>query len=715
MNEPVGEFSVGAVRGKRTRGTSALARDDQSFPPRQPGSPSATEPPLEPSSRISFDWRRIASALQARRGVIGFAAGILGLLAFGGGYLAGNFSVRVTLLSRESASPPAPGADAESYRPRQFSTATLVNLMQSPELLRRVAAASQPTASESSLQGRMRVEALPGTELVALTIKGKHARSLVALANLFGTEAVALGRELQATEAAQLNQFCTEQLATLDKQLAQLNAELVGFQKRENIADPDAEKQGYLNQLSTVTARADNARIEGELVGLQITSLQQEISHQNPIALQLEAARTKLTEMLGRYTEAHPLVQSQRSLIADLERQLTNHEAITPYNPRYSGNPQVAAMYSHLVDLLARKATLSREATELVSLRDSLHGNITGLAGKSLQYATLKAQLDGLQKTRDQLAARQRAAQLDQTSAEGYYRVFAPVTEAQVNYAPRWYQALLAGMVGLILGVLGAGLVVAGRELADRRLKTAADVERETGLPVLASVGDLSRMTQAEQEAWAFRTWTALAGQLNGSPNRGLVCGFISSQEGEGRSTWIELLLGAAKQRGLQVMTVSAHPNESDASTADLPPNVVPGDFSRSSTRPPAHQSADTANQPELTIAPATAEPLARRPVAMAHIPLPGRVWNLAHRQAWQNSLAQLRRMDNLALLVELPPAAMPEAVLLAESLPQVIWLADSGKARVRETRQQLQTLRHAKCRLVGAVLNHEPRPVFEL
>jgi hypothetical protein len=44
-----------------------------------------------------------------------------------------------------------------------------------------------------------------------------------------------------------------------------------------------------------------------------------------------------------------------------------------------------------------------------------------------------------------------------------------------------------------------------------------------------------------------------------------------------------------------------------------------------------------------------------------------------------------------------------------------VIWLADSGRSSGRDTRDQLQTLRHAKCRLVGAVLNHEPKPIFQL
>lgn len=719
MNEPAGEFSVSAVRAKRARFAPATTRDDHAFVPRDHTAPPAgsaaghtTE--AKPARRVPFDpWRVVAALKEHRRWTV-YAAGVTALVAFVVGFIVSDYTVRVMLLARESTTALALNTDAAGYRPRQLTPQTLVNLMRSQELLRRVAAASQPPLTESSLSGRMTVEQSPDSELVSLSIAGRNRKSLVTLANLFGDQVVALGRELQAAESAQMNRFCQGQLAALDQQLLQLNSDLVTFQRTEKLADPDAEKQGYVKQLADTMARADHARIEAELADLQIETLQNEIAQQNPVAQKLESARSKLTEMYGRYTEAHPLVQSQRKTIAELEKQLGSAGPGTVSSARYSDNPQVVAMYARLVELQTRKMTLQREQTELAKLRESLQGKVTGLSEKSLQFATLKAQLDGLQQTRAQLAARQREAQLYQANSQGYYRVFAPVTLADVDYSTRWFNAFLCAIAGLVIGTLGAGLVVAGREVADRRLKTAEDVQRTTGLPVLASVGDLSAMTQTEKEAWAFRTWTALAGQLNASPNRGLVCGFISSSAGEGRSTWIELLVGAAKQRGLQVMTVSTRQGETNPSTTELPPNVVAQDFSRSTSRGP-RKRAGSSDQTELAFAQSQAMEVARRSVTEAHIPLPGKVWDLAHRQEWQNSLAHLQQVDNLALLVELPPASMPEAVLLAESLPQVIWLADSGKASVRETRMQLQTLRHARCRLVGAVLNHEPKPVFEL
>ena len=98
-----------------------------------------------------------------------------------------------------------------------------------------------------------------------------------------------------------------------------------------------------------------------------------------------------------------------------------------------------------------------------------------------------------------------------------------------------------------------------------------------------------------------------------------------------------------------------------------------------------------------------------------AIVPLTDWVWNVDRRKQWQNALSQWQAKENIAVLVELPPASTPQAVLLAEGLPQLIWVADSGRPRMHETRKQLETLRHAKCRLAGAVLNHEPDKAFSL
>src|SRR5260370_6176315 len=86
----------------------------------------------------------------------------------------------------------------------------------------------------------------------------------------------------------------------------------------------------------------------------------------------------------------------------------------------------------------------------------------------------------------------------------------------------------------------------------------------------------------------------------------------------------------------------------------------------------------------------------------VVHIPLPGWVWNLERRKQWREALNHWRKIENLVILVELPPASVAEAVLLGSNLPTMIWLADSGAAHAGQTRVQRENLRNRRCTLSG-------------
>jgi hypothetical protein len=234
-------------------------------------------------------------------------------------------------------------------------------------------------------------------------------------------------------------------------------------------------------------------------------------------------------------------------------------------------------------------------------------------------------------------------------------------------------------------------------------------VRRVTGLPVVASADDLGRMSEAEQKNWAFRAWTSLQGLLSPSPNQGLVCGITSSENGEGRSTWIRLLADAASQRGFRVLTIVACPPERNGKAIAETELIANGTSALETVVPVNNNEAMVG--PNVLCAPdeVTQKLIGLNPEPVVQIPLPGWVWNLERRKQWQAALRHWSQIDNIALLVELPPASMPETVLLAENLPNLIWLADGEKATAAKTCEQLETLRNARCHLAGAVLNRAP------
>ena len=304
----------------------------------------------------------------------------------------------------------------------------------------------------------------------------------------------------------------------------------------------------------------------------------------------------------------------------------------------------------------------------------------------------------------------------------GFCRVLAPATLKNVVAHKRETKiaalAGLAGMLGALLGV-GALLLV---EVADDRLKTVSDVKRVTRLPVLAAAGDLNRMNERERSDWAFRTWTRLQGGLSPSPNHGLVLGITSAERGEGRSTWVHLLAEAASLLGFRVLTIATCPSPrgSEAQKERQLPNGVVAKTGKIETGGSSAAATTGAEVPQAAVALRSSSNVLAAPAQVAeklagvdsqpmvHIPLPGWVWNLERRKQWQDALRHWSNIDNIVILVELPPASVPEAVLLAENLPNVVWLTASGKAAATRTREHLETLHHARCHLAGAVLNRE-------
>jgi hypothetical protein len=172
------------------------------------------------------------------------------------------------------------------------------------------------------------------------------------------------------------------------------------------------------------------------------------------------------------------------------------------------------------------------------------------------------------------------------------------------------------------------------------------------------------------------------------------------------------MLVGAAKERGFEVIKL-------DFTNAHLAEHLFPSanGISNNTTLASDPTPADAAAGESSALAvPQSNKSLAQsRQPSVIHIELPGLVWDLDRRIQFQTELEQWQSVSRSVILVDLPPASVPEAVLLAENLPQLIWLVDAGKSHARETRLHLETLRHARCKLVGAVLNHEPEPLINL
>ena len=590
--------------------------------------------------------------------VLGSATGAVVLYLLGLQVIKPKFTASAQLLRYE-----APGK-SESFKTAPVSGDTFAALIRAPELLQEVGRRAIPPMPAQILAKSIKVDPDPDSDIVRIELAGRDPQRAIDLLNLYITNSVEYTRTLEAKAAGVIaNEYLKKQLKEMDDDIAYLEEQFRKGPIGLNLSGKLASVGGKVNSLNTNLASAQPSMLS--------------FSRQ---AESLQKAQADLYDLLSQYTDLHPKVRAKRQQIEELQHEMAGASTNT--------------------DFSAAALAVSRPSG-------------TDAANPELEILQIK--LRTLEDGRQDLIKREREAELYMSTPTGNVRVFAPASMATVKTNHRRIKIGLATVMGACAG-LGAGLfLILVAEFFDNRLKTADDVRRVTKLPILGALGDLHSMPPSERAQWAFRAWTMLQGRLSPSANFGLVCGVTSSAPGEGRSTWVSLLAEAASMTGFRVLTIATRPSPTHVKANLEIPNGHPAEETPEPIQP---NHLSTALTPSVLASPdqVTQKLTGPNSQPVVHIPLPGWVWNLERRKQWREALNQWRQIDNLVIFVELPPACVPEAVLLGSNLPNMLWLSESGSARATDTVAQLETLRHARCNLVGAVLNKEPsKPVRKL
>lgn len=647
--------------------------------------------------------------------VLGTAAGVVGGWMLGKKLWTTTYSASAQLVRYEAQ------VTGDAYRPQLIRGETLLGVSKSPEVMR--AAVENSKMPEDQL---LSVNAAfeRQSDIVNVQAAAKTPEAAIALANGYTTAFIGWTQENQRQEATVADKNNKQYLADNEADLAAARKLLpTGMQAAPLVATSTAPSaDGVTAPIVTLSQR----RLE-----------------------QIQKAEEELADSLVKYTDDHPEVKIQRMRLAQLK----------------NGLPEDWTYDKAIAEARARAAAASGSTNTV----DASGGVLTpnGPSREEAEIALVNVRTFELLK--NQLIARQRTIEIFKNSPPGNFRVIQPASTNTVGrHSPTMKVGVLAGFFGMV-GFFVAAAAALGREVFDSRLKTDDDVARVTHLPVIATLGDVKKMSEAERDDWAFRTWISLQNRLSYSPNHGLICGFTSSNEGEGRTTWISLLAGAARKYGFRVLTIatrgadgvtasaeeiekqvaqeaevaaSGAARRSDARVSSVNGSSVvnghtheggvtavsepgtgrtstmlthPGEFGNAS-RSFNSNSDFTSLTASALFTPAVVTEKLTGPESdpLVHIPLPGWTWNLERRKQWQGALNVWRKIDNVVILVELPPASMPESVLLASNLPNLVWVAESGKSEAATTRAQLETLRNARCNLVGAVINRALKPVTE-
>jgi tyrosine-protein kinase len=276
----------------------------------------------------------------------------------------------------------------------------------------------------------------------------------------------------------------------------------------------------------------------------------------------------------------------------------------------------------------------------------------------------------------------------------------APATPPTAPAGPRTMVNVAVGLLaGLVVGIL-AGLV---RDLTDTRVRTAEDLGRVTGLPLLTTLdnpgrGDRRELVVANSprsgQAEAFRSLRT-AVQFMARPGRATSLLVTSSRPAEGKSTVAANLALTLAEAGLRVVLVDADLRRpSVAATFDL--------------EGAAGLTSVLIGQAELD------DVLQEWGAAGLRVlttgPLPPNPSELLSSAGMAGLLERLGADNDVVVLDTAPLLPVTDAVVLARLVTATLVVADASRTRRPALGQALALLERVDARLAGVVLTHVRR-----
>jgi protein involved in polysaccharide export with SLBB domain/uncharacterized protein involved in exopolysaccharide biosynthesis len=567
----------------------------------------------------------------------------------------------------------------DPYQPHDTTIPTMMAMMRSGSVMERAAQRLDGKMSEGHLRAGLVITPERNTDIIRVTVNSDQ-DSATALAGLeaYLAEILDFSRTIQQRDAGEMGSILARQIEQADQEMIKLNEEILDYARREKLVDPDKQTDALLGELASYNLKYEDLRLQYETLDLRTASIENELSKVSPAAAKLDAARAELSQLKLRYTEAHPAVIDAIAFVQSLEV-AAQDEAPRLNSPPKPGESAVAeSLYLELVKLRGEKEVIGEQLGKINAVRDSLNTRLEQLPRKSLELASIKSRKAAVETSRTLLAARQREALLVEQSAEGAYRLLSIDRLRDVVIETPSKNILLLTAAGFFAGAGGVVFFACLFALLDRRLRTAGDLRRAVKLPVVGALFEISSHDEEKARAWAFRTWTHLQPTLSVGIDEGAtVCGLLMDEPGT-----VPCLLGeAAGRRGASVIVVTRETTESSVeleSALEFPGEIISHLTARPERVLLLQMSADWA-------------------------------WTGAQRRQWNDALELWSKSRHLVILVELHDPKQAETLLVAETLPNLLWIG-SGSANSKRAREESALYHAAGCHLVGALFDRAPK-----
>ena len=575
-----------------------------------------------------------------------------------------------------------------------------------------------PSPTVDHFLSNLTVIPIRNTRLVRIQWRSTDPLLAANVTNAVAREYVDMNLEAKYETTAQASEFLAAEIARLEQEISEGEAELQTYGIERDILSTDERQDTVtraLNDLGAEFTRAQSDRVEKQAYFEQLQNSERSSIPEvlaNPLIVRLKTDLATLQSTYGeltrQFTEDWPEVQRVQAQISETETRIGAEEerifnglvtnARNEYNAARDREDRVATL---LADQREQAARLNRDLISYRSLQMEIDNN--------------KQLLDTLRERQSETGVSARL----QGMAASNIRVVDPAAVPMGAYSPNIRLNLaLAAAFGLMLGVALAFT----REYLDNTLKSTEDIERRVGVPSLSMIpaieslkgGHAQRLYGIDEYtdrldkdarvelvsahhprsalAEAYRSLRT-AVMLSRSDVHPQVILVTSSLPGEGKTTSALNLAVSFAQAGKRVLLLDAdlrRPRLHELLRLDPRRGLV------------HYLTGNTDNVKRLVQRTET-----RRLWALPCGPKPPNPAELLASERAENLLSELRKLFEIIVIDSAPVMAVVDPLVLMQHTDGVAFVVKGGDTPHPVVNRAVRKINSVHGRILGAVLNN--------
>lgn len=354
-----------------------------------------------------------------------------------------------------------------------------------------------------SLRSRISVNNERGTDILTITVSSRFPDEAALLANAVSRTYQKQDVAWNVEQARNVNQFVVDQLREQQKKVAEVEAAVSQYMKRENIYEVTGGAEELQARLADVDARYNEVQAQARILKQRLAFLRRKLSEDEKaysarvaetMAPRLksvqEMIRTEekaLSELIVQRGPDDPAVRTKQEQIRNMKAQL---DQITRTRIAgeiaYSGRSQryQFGLIAEQLQTDARLAELEFSASELSRLRNYYQAQLRSLPQKQLELARLQRDRDVVNRTYSFLRERLDESGIEIASEVGQVVVIGEAFPPSGPVSPNLGMNLL---LGLVSGLGISGLLVVSQSVFDNTIRDDSFLE-ENGFVELAKI-----------------------------------------------------------------------------------------------------------------------------------------------------------------------------------------------------------------------------------